>query len=184
MSRLIPGQYIHFVGIGGVGLSAIARILLEKGFRVSGSDRAQNGLTEALARDGATVHLGHDARYVEGADMVIVTSAAAGDHVEVAAARERGIAVYKRSEIIADVLEGKDTIAVAGTHGKTTTTAMITHILRETGRDPSYIIGGILQSTGTNAGVGQGDAFVIEADEYDNMFHGLRPKIAIVTNVE
>ncbi len=181
---LTPGQHIHLVGIGGTGLSAIARILLGKGFVVSGSDRAANAQTEALVRDGATIHTGHHADYANDADALIISSAVAPDHVEVARARERGIPVYKRSDIIDAVTSGQDVIAVSGTHGKTTTTAMTTHILLQTGRDPSYIIGGVLRSSGQNAAYGQGSAFVIEADEYDNMFHGLRPRVAIVNNVE
>ena len=184
MPKLTPGQHIHLVGIGGAGLSAIARVLLGLGYRVSGSDRSLNALTEALARDGARIDPTHDAANVAGADALIISSAVQPDQVEVAAAQAAGIPVYKRADIMADLMAGKQVIAVAGTAGKTTTSAMIAHILIETGRDPSYIIGGVLSSTGQNAGVGAGDAFVIEADEYDNMFLGLRPKIAVVTNVE
>jgi UDP-N-acetylmuramate--alanine ligase len=158
--------------------------MLHKGARVSGSDRAPNALTEALARDGATIYAGHAAANVDGADAVVVTSAAVPDHVEIAAARARGIPVYTRADMIAQVMAGQVAVCVAGTHGKTTTTSMIVHILRETGRDPSYIVGGVLRSTGTNASVGRGAAFVIEADEYGLMFLGLRPHIAVITNVE
>lgn len=179
-----PPQRVHFIGIGGAGLSAIARILLERGVAVSGSDRTPNPLAEALRRDGAHVVYGHDAANVAGADAVIVTSAAAPDHVEIVAAKAAGIPVYKRADVIAAIMAGQAAICVAGTHGKTTTTAMIAHILRQTGRDPSYIVGGTLPLTGTNAGVGRGGAFVIEADEYDYMFLGLRPDVAVVTNVE
>ncbi|MEZ4670435.1 MAG: UDP-N-acetylmuramate--L-alanine ligase [Anaerolineae bacterium] len=185
MSRKIhPGQHIHLVGIGGSGLSAIARVLLGQGYTVSGSDRSTNELTDALARDGATIYKGHDAANVQGADALIITSAVKDDHVEVAAARAAGIPVYKRQDMMSDLMEGKRVIAVAGTKGKTTTTAMIVHILRECGQDPSYIVGGIMGNTGTNAGVGQGECFVVEADEYDNMFLGLRPDIAVITNIE
>ncbi len=179
-----PGQHIHFVGIGGSGLSAIARILTERGFRVSGSDRNLNDLTDALARDGATIFHGHDEAYIAGADLLIITSAVKYDHVEVAAARAAGVPVYKRQDIMAALMEGQKVIAVAGTKGKTTTTAMIVHILRECGADPSYIVGGVMGNTGTNAGVGKGEYFVVEADEYDNMFLGLRPDIAVITNIE
>ncbi len=179
-----PHQRVHFIGIGGAGLSAIARILLERGVVVSGSDRTASPLVEALRRDGARVVYGHDAANVAGADAVIVTSAAPPDHVEIAAAKAAGIPVYKRADVIASIMAGQTAICVAGTHGKTTTTAMITHILRETGRDPSYIVGGTLPLTGTNAGVGRGRAFVIEADEYDYMFLGLRPDTAVITNIE
>ncbi|HVU13247.1 MAG TPA: UDP-N-acetylmuramate--L-alanine ligase [Phototrophicaceae bacterium] len=184
MPHIIPGQHIHLVGIGGAGLSAIARILIGQGYKVSGSDRTLNALTDALARDGAAIYSGHDAANIAGADALIVSSAIKPDQVEIAAALANGIPVYKRADIMADLMVGKKVIAVAGTAGKTTTTAMITHILVETGRDPSYIIGGVLATTGQNAAVGKGDAFVVEADEYDNMFLGLRPNVAVVTNVE
>ncbi len=181
--QFLPGQHVHLIGIGGAGLSAIARILLEKGCKVSGSDRSRNALTDALVRDGATIYEGHDASYANGADCVIVTSAAQADHVEVAAARAQNIPVYKRADIMAALMEGKKVLAVAGTKGKTTTTALIVHILREAGKDPSYIVGGIMSNTGINAGVGKGEWFVVEADEYDNMFLGLRPNMVVVTNV-
>lgn len=184
MVQLIPGQHIHMVGIGGYGLSAIARVLLQQGFYISGSDRNTNALTHNLEKEGAVIYTGHAAEQVDGAEMVIVSSAIPPDHVEIVTALERGIPVYKRSDIIAAVMSGQHAIAIAGTHGKTTTTAMTTHILLETGQRPSYIIGGLLRTTGANAGVGTGRAFVIEADEYDNMFHGLRPGTAVVTNVD
>ncbi len=184
MSNLLPGSHIHVVGIGGSGLSAIARILLGQGYRVSGSDRSANDLTAALARDGATVYVGHAAAQVEGADALIITSAVKDDHVEVASARGRGIPVYKRQDIMTDLMTGKQVIAVAGTKGKTTTTAMIVHILREAGLDPSYLVGGVLGNSGSNAGVGSGPHFVVEADEYDHMFLGLNPNIAVITNIE
>ncbi len=184
MLHLTPGQHIHLVGIGGAGLSAIARILLGQGYVVSGSDRTPNALTEALARDGAVIYSRYEDVTHSGVDALIISSAVPPDHVEVAAARAAGIPVYKRADIMADLMRGKQVIAVAGTAGKTTTTAMITHILLELGKDPSYIIGGVLTTTGQNAGVGMGDAFVVEADEYDNMFLGLRPNVAVVTNVE
>jgi UDP-N-acetylmuramate--alanine ligase len=178
------GQRIHLVGIGGFGISAIARILLERGFTISGSDRNSNSLTEALARDGATIYHGHDAQNIDDADLAIMSSAIPENHVEIQAARDRGIPVYKRKDMLGALLDGHKVIAVAGTHGKTTTTSMIIHILRFCGLDPSYIVGGILKATGTNAGVGSSDFFVIEADEYDNMFHGIYPRVAVLTNVE
>ncbi len=184
MPRFIPGQHIHIVGIGGFGMSALARILLAQGYDVSGSDRRANPLTQALAAEGAEVFIGEDPQRVMGAEMVLISSAVAPDHPEVTMARALKIPVYKRAEVIADLMSGQTAIAIAGTHGKTTTTSMATHILMETGQDPSYIIGGILRSNGRNAGLGTGPAFMIEADEYDNMFHGLRPQVAVVTNVE
>ena len=181
-----PPSHIHLVGIGGTGLSAIARVLLQKGYRVSGSDRALNTLAEALARDGATLYAGHDAANLgNDVDAVIITSAVKDENPEIAAARARGIPVYKRADIMASLMQGKKVIAVAGSHGKTTTTAMIVHILVETGKHPSYIVGSTLKTTGTNAAWDEmGDVFVVEADEYDYMFLGLRPDIAVVTNVE
>jgi UDP-N-acetylmuramate--alanine ligase len=167
-------------------LSAIARVLLRKGYRVSGSDRALNALAEALARDGATIYARHDAaNLAPDVDAVIVTSAVKDENPEITAALARGIPVYKRADIMASLMQGKKVIAVAGSHGKTTTTAMIVHILVETGKHPSYIVGSILKTTGTNAAWDeQGDVFVVEADEYDYMFLGLRPDVAVVTNVE
>ncbi len=176
--------HYHFVGIGGTGLSAIARVLMEQGHTISGSDRSSGPLADALARDGAAVRIGHDAAHVEGADVVVISSAVAADNPEVAAAQARGIPVRRRSDMIASVMAGQTVIAVAGTHGKTTTTSMIAHLLIETGRSPGYIIGGTLRSTGTNAAAGAGRVFVVEADEYDNMFLGLRPTVAVVTSVE
>jgi UDP-N-acetylmuramate--alanine ligase len=181
---LIPGQHIHIVGIGGFGMSALARVLLHQGYYVSGSDRRPNPLTQALEQEGAVIFKGEDAQHVMGAEMVLATSAVPPEHVELAMARALNIPVYKRADVIAEIMRGQTGIAIAGTHGKTTTTAMTAHILIETLQNPSYIIGGILRSTGTNAGVGTGPAFVIEADEYDHMFLGLRPQVAVLTNVE
>lgn len=177
-------QPVHFVGIGGFGMSAIARLLLQRGYRVTGSDLAANTLTRQLTAEGAQVYIGHAAQHVDAAQTVIISSAVPPDNPEVVAARQRGLPVFKRAEILADLLDGYQTLAVAGTHGKTTTTAMLVHILRTTGHDPSYIVGGVMANTGDNAHHGTGRAFVIEADEYDNMFHGLRPFIALVTSIE
>ena len=184
MLRLIPGQHIHFIGIGGAGLSAIARVLLERGFYISGSDLRASETTAALAADGARIYRGHDASFPDGADMVVASSAIPPGHIEAMAAKAQGIPVHKRRDIIAAVMRGHDSIAVAGAHGKTTTTSMIIHILQQAGKDPSYIVGGKMGNTGKNAAVGSGPSFVIEADEYDNMFHGLRPNLAVITNVE
>lgn len=184
MPKLIPPMHIHLVGIGGAGLSAIARILIGQGYTVSGSDRTANPHMEALEALGARVFVGHDAAHISGADAILMTSAVKTDHVEVAAAMQASIPVYKRQDIMADLMAGQHVIAVAGTHGKTTTTSMVVHVLRENGLDPSYIVGGIVRSTGDNARVGRTPIFVIEADEYDNMFHGLRPDTAVVTSIE
>jgi UDP-N-acetylmuramate--alanine ligase len=177
-------QKVHFVGIGGFGMSAIARILLQRGFTVSGSDKKANAFTQQLADEGATIFIGNAPEHVGNVDCLVVSSAISSTDAEVNTAQARGIAVYKRADILASLMHGKTCIAIAGTHGKTTTTAMVTHILRECGYDPSYIVGGVMANTGDNAHHGTGDAFVIEADEYDNMFHGLRPQVAVVTSLE
>ncbi|HML22967.1 MAG TPA: UDP-N-acetylmuramate--L-alanine ligase, partial [Aggregatilinea sp.] len=181
---LHSGQHIHIIGIGGFGMSAIARVLLQRGFVVSGSDLHANNLTRELQANGATIYEGHAAENVGGADVVAISSAVPDSNPEVAAARAQGIPVLRRRDLLGELMANRTGIAVAGTHGKTTTTALLAHTLIEAGRDPTYIVGGVMQNTGTNAGVGKGPEFVIEADEYDRMFLGLRPKIAVVTNVE
>jgi UDP-N-acetylmuramate--alanine ligase len=181
---LRPGQHIHIVGVGGFGMSAIARVLLQQGFTISGSDLKANDFTRDLAAAGASIFIGHAAENIAGADVVVISSAVPETNPEVGAARAAGIPVRRRREMLGELMAQKVGIAVAGTHGKTTTTALIAHILNEAGLDPTYIIGGVLRNTGTNAGVGRGDHFVIEADEYDRMFLGLRPQIAVITNIE
>lgn len=176
--------HTHFIGIGGTGLSAIARVLLESGQQVSGSDRALSPLATTLRADGVTVYEGHDAANVQGADVVVRSSAIPDTNVEVQAARALALPVLKRSDFLGSMMDGRTGIAIAGTHGKTTTTSMIAWMLTSLGLDPTYISGGVIANLGTNAHAGQGAPFVIEADEYDRMFLGLRPKIAIVTNVE
>jgi UDP-N-acetylmuramate--alanine ligase len=178
------GGHLHIVGIGGAGMSAIARLLLSSGYTISGSDRQSNEITSALQAEGATIYEGHNSAQIAGATALLISSAVKDDNPEVIAARSAGIPVLKRRDAFPLILPDKTQIAVAGTHGKTTTTGLIVHLLRETGNDPSYIVGGVLANTGDNAHAGQGSAFVIEADEYDNMFLGLRPTIGIVTNIE
>lgn len=178
------GRHVHFVGIGGAGLSAIARVLMEQGATVSGSDLVLSPVAEALARDGALVYRGHRAEQVAGADMVVVSSAVPEGNVEVQAAREADVPVIRRPQILGELMEGRIGVAVAGTHGKTTTTAMIASILWEAGLDPTFIVGGLVLGLGTNARAGTGPHFVVEADEYDRTFLGLRPQVAVVTNVE
>jgi len=177
-------SHVHFIGIGGTGLSAIARLLLEMGFTISGSDRVLSPFAEKLQADGATVYLGHNAANVAGADWVVRSSAVTDDNPEIQEARARGIPVYKRADFLGRLMEDKTGIAIAGTHGKTTTTAMIAWMLFALGRDPSFIIGSTLINLRTNARAGKGMPFVIEADEYDRMFLGLKPFLAIVTNIE
>ncbi|MDQ7034359.1 MAG: UDP-N-acetylmuramate--L-alanine ligase [Anaerolineae bacterium] len=182
--QLIPGQHVHFIGIGGSGLSPIARVLLLQGYHISGSDLRSNAESDALKRDGATIYTGHDAAYVNGAECIIATSAVADDHIEILSAQAQGIPVYRRFDIMSAIMEGYTGIAIAGTHGKTTTTSMTVHLLTESAQDPTYIVGGVMANTGKNADVGDGRTFIIEADEYGNMFHGLRPEIEVITSIE
>ncbi|MEN6479673.1 MAG: UDP-N-acetylmuramate--L-alanine ligase [Anaerolineales bacterium] len=175
---------VHLVGIGGSGMSPIARVLCQRGHIVSGSDLQESDLTRELRALGAQVYIGHRAEQIGDAELVMISSAIPPHNVEVVAAQERGIPVLERRGFIRALLDGYRTVAVAGTHGKTTTAAMITHLLREAGLDPSYIIGGVLANTGHNAEAGSGDCFVIEADEYERMFLGLAPWLAVVTNIE
>ncbi len=177
-------RHIHLIGIGGTGLSAIARVLLDRGHVVSGSDRQASPFTEALQRLGARVYLGHAAEHVQGADLVVRSSAIPDDNPEVQAARAAGVPVLKRVDFLPRLTAGYRTLAVAGSHGKTTTTAMLALILQALGQDPTFIVGAEVVDLGTNARAGQGPYFVIEADEYDYMFWGLHPYVAVVTNVE
>jgi UDP-N-acetylmuramate--alanine ligase len=184
MGLLDPGTRVHMVGIGGIGLSAIARVLHGWGYAVSGSDREPTALTRALANEGMVVYAGHQAEQLGAADLVVVSSAVPADNPEVLEARRRGLPVIKRDAFLGELTAGKITIAVAGTHGKTTTSAMISWILVEAGLDPTFVVGGMLQNLGTNARAGQGPHFVIEADEYDRTFLGLKPNMAVVTILE
>jgi UDP-N-acetylmuramate--alanine ligase len=176
--------HVHFVGIGGSGLSAIARLLRESGYEVSGSDKTLSPFAADLQNMGVQIFIGHHPRNVAGADWVVRSSAVGDDNPEVEAAKRAGIPVYKRADFLGQMMSEKTGIAVAGTHGKTTTTAMIAWMLVEMRRDPSFIVGGTLTNLKTNAHAGKGDLFVIEADEYDRMFLGLKPHIAVVTNLE
>jgi UDP-N-acetylmuramate--alanine ligase len=175
---------VHFIGIGGSGLSAIARLLLERGDTITGSDRTLSPFAIELQKAGVRVYIGHHPRNVTGADYVVRSSAIPDDNPEVNAAKLAKIPVYKRADFLGQLMADKTGIAVAGTHGKTTTTAMIAWVLTELGRDPSFIVGSTMQNLGVNAHAGQGKAFVIEADEYDRMFLGLQPRIEVVTNLE
>jgi UDP-N-acetylmuramate--alanine ligase len=184
MESLQPGQHVHLVGIGGIGLSAIARVLHGWGFRVSGSDLQPSILTETLAAEGLTIYEEHMAAHVSGADLVVVSSAIPGDNPELVEAQRLGLLVLRREQFLGRLTAGKSVIAVAGTHGKTTTSAMIAWILTQAGMEPTFIVGGVLQDLGTNARAGTGRHFVIEADEYDRAFLGLRAEIALVTTLE
>lgn len=175
---------VHFIGIGGSGLSAIARLLKESGYEVTGSDRALSKFAMDLQNDGVPIYIGHHPRNVGGAGWVVRSSAIGDDNPEVQAAKQAGIPVYKRADFLGQLMSEKTGIAVAGTHGKTTTTAMIAWMLYAMKRDPSFIAGGTLGNLKINAHAGKGDLFVIEADEYDHMFLGLKPFIEVVTNLE
>lgn len=175
----------HIVGIAGAGMSAIANILLDQGHHISGSDRQSNQFTSALARRGATLYVGHDPAHVDGADAVIVTSAIRGHHPEVAAAHAAGIPVLKRTDVWRDWSQRRAVIAIAGTHGKTTTTAMIAFVLSQAGLHPGFLVGSYVPDLGTNARWGDPAApLIIEADEYDYAFLALSPQIAVITNAE
>jgi UDP-N-acetylmuramate--alanine ligase len=184
IEALRPGMHIHLVGIGGTGLSAIARVLLGRGFVVTGSDRHLGELTAGLELAGATLFEGHAGEQIQGADLLLVSSAIPSDNPEILAAVRAGIPVLKRNDFLGLLMEGYYGIAVAGSHGKTTTTGMIAEIMIGAGQDPSVIVGATLPVLGSNGRAGQGDYFIIEADEYDYMFLGLNPSLAIVTNVE
>ena len=175
---------VHFVGIGGSGLSAIAQVLLESGDVVSGSDEVLSPFAQALAARGAMVYRGHAAEQLGEAELVIVSAAVPADNPEVLAAQASGVPVLKRADFLGQLMDGRLGIAVAGTHGKTTTTGLIAFLLDRAGLDPTFIVGGWLADYDTNAHAGHGRPFVIEADEYDRMFLGLRPVVAVVTNVE
>ena len=182
--KLRSGMHIHVVGIGGSGMSAIARVLLGRGFVVSGSDMHSNAFTSALAADGVTIYEGHKAENITGAEVLVISSAVPMDNQEVAAARAMSLPVLKRADILGQLMVGTIGIAVAGSHGKTTTTGMIAQILIHADLDPTVIVGGTLPSMESNGRFGQGDYFVIEADEYDYMFLGLHPEVAIITSIE
>ena len=175
---------VHFAGIGGAGMSGIARIMLARGVTVSGSDAAASATLTELAALGARVHVGHSAAHLGDADTLVVSSAIKMDNPELAEARRRGIRVLHRAGALASLMFGRRVIAVTGTHGTTTTTSMITTVLREIGADPGYAIGGALAATGTNAADGAGQDFVAEADESDGSFLMLSAEAAVVTNVE
>jgi UDP-N-acetylmuramate--alanine ligase len=178
------GKSVHFIGIGGTGMSAIARVLLESGYRVTGSDRTLSPLAESLQAEGVRINIGHRAQNIEGAQVVVRSSAVPDDNVEILAAQQKGIPVLKRGDFISSLMANHFGIAVAGTHGKTTTTAMIAWMLTFMKQNPTFIAGGILKNIGTNAHAGKGQVFVIEADEYDHMFLGLKPNMAVITNIE
>ncbi|HEX9396120.1 MAG TPA: UDP-N-acetylmuramate--L-alanine ligase [Burkholderiales bacterium] len=177
-------RHVHFVGIGGAGMSGIAEVLVNLGYQVSGSDLASNAATRRLARLGAKVYRAHAASHVNGADAVVVSSAVQADNAEVAMAHARHIPVVPRALMLAELMRLKSGIAIAGTHGKTTTTSLVASVLAEGGLDPTFVIGGRLNAAGSNARLGAGDFIVVEADESDGSFLQLQPVIAVVTNID
>lgn len=180
----LAGKNVHFVGIGGAGMSGIARIMLAQGIRVSGSDLKEGAALGSLADLGARIFIGHEATHVAGADLVVVSGAINNKNPELQRAQADGTPVITRAEALALVIKGKRSVAVAGTHGKTTTTSMLTVALQSAGVDPSFSIGGMINSSGVNAHLGSGDIFVAEADESDGSFVVYHPLGAIITNLE
>ena len=190
-SDALPGQHgmsrirrIHFIGIGGTGMSGIAEVLLNLGYQISGSDLGENAATRRLASLGATIHKGHESSNVQGAEVVVVSTAIDRSNREVEAALAQKIPVISRAEMLAELMRFRYGIAVAGTHGKTTTTSLTASVLAEAGLDPTFVIGGRLNSVGTNAQLGQGAFLVAEADESDASFLHLQPMMAVVTNID
>ncbi|MDL1861303.1 UDP-N-acetylmuramate--L-alanine ligase [Betaproteobacteria bacterium PRO7] len=177
-------KHIHFVGIGGSGMSGIAEVLLNLGYAVSGSDAAESATTRRLAQLGAKVALGHAAGHIAGADAIVVSTAVRPDNPEVIAARAKRIPIVPRAVMLAELMRLKQGIAIAGTHGKTTTTSLVASVLAAGGLDPTFVIGGRLNSAGANARLGGGDYIVVEADESDASFLNLMPVMAVVTNID
>ena len=175
---------IHFVGIGGSGMCGIAEVLLNQGYEISGSDISANASVKRLTNAGAIVFIGHSETNIDGADVVVKSSAVTVENPEIASARKRGIPVVRRAEMLAELMRYRHGIAIAGTHGKTTTTSLITAILAEAGRDPTFVVGGRVNSVGTNAKLGGSRYLVAEADESDASFLHLQPMVSVVTNIE
>ncbi|MDX2501674.1 MAG: UDP-N-acetylmuramate--L-alanine ligase [Deltaproteobacteria bacterium] len=176
--------HIHFVGIGGIGMSGIAELLLNLGYKVSGSDLKASDITANLKKLGGTIFVGHQADHISGADVVVISSAVKGNNPEVVAAEQQSVPVIPRAEMLAELMRLKYSVAIAGAHGKTTTTSIVASVLAEGGLDPTVVIGGKLKSIGTNAVLGQGDYIVAEADESDGSFLKFSPAIAVVTNID
>jgi UDP-N-acetylmuramate--alanine ligase len=177
-------KHIHFVGVGGTGMSGIAEVLHNLGYTVSGSDQADSATLRRLARLGIRVFVGHDAAYIAGAEAVVTSTAVKGDNPEVMAARAARVPVVPRAVMLAELMRLKQGIAIAGTHGKTTTTSLVTSMLAEAGLDPTFVVGGLLHSAGANSRLGSGEYIVVEADESDASFLNLMPVLSVVTNID
>jgi UDP-N-acetylmuramate--alanine ligase len=177
-------EHVHFIGIGGYGMSAIAKVMLEMGYQVSGSDLAQQELIDKLVAKGAMVYIGHEAKQVQGADLVVWSTALAKDNVEMIRAEELNIPIIHRSQMLARLMDARKGVAVAGAHGKTTTSSMISLVMEQCNQDPTYIIGGEIMNVGSNAKAGKGEYVIAEADESDGSFLQYRPLLAIVNNIE
>jgi len=177
-------QKIHFIGIGGAGMSAIAKVLLEQGYQVSGSDLKESRYTKSLQALGANVAIGHSPSNLNGAKIVVISTAIPAHNVELTAAKEQGLTVLSRAQMLARIANKKETVAVAGTHGKTTTTSLIAHLLQTAGLSPTFLIGGELNDIGSNAQYGQGSYCVVEADESDGSLINIKPKVEVVTNLD
>ena len=180
-----PPAHVHFVGVGGIGMSGLARILAAWGYRVTGSDAFPSNLVEQLQSEGIEVQIGHqDTANAAAADLIVATAAVRSTNSEIHAAKERGTRVIKRAELLGMLANARTCVAVAGSHGKSTTSGMLVTALQAVGRDPSYAVGAVVGSTGTNAAPGSGEAMVVEADEYDYSFLWLKPAFAIITNID
>jgi UDP-N-acetylmuramate--alanine ligase len=177
-------RHIHFVGIGGAGMSGIAEVLLNMGYRITGSDLGESATTRRLQALGAEVFMGHEASFIAGADAIVTSTAVKADNPEVLAARAKLVPVVPRAVMLAELMRMKKGVAIAGTHGKTTTTSLVASVLAEAGMDPTFVIGGRLNSAGANAQLGSGEYIVVEADESDASFLNLLPVLAVVTNID
>ena len=184
MNLLKKIKHIHFVGIGGAGMIGIARILLKKGFKISGSDIAHNNDLRKLSLRGAKIFIGHDEKNVNGANLLVVSSAINNKNVEVVNAKKNNITIIPRAQMLGSMMKGYDSIAIAGSHGKTTTTSMLAKIFSSANLSPTYVIGGKVLSTDNNSDLGDGSYLIAEADESDGSFIHLQPDVAVITNID